>query len=158
LYTPQVIERIAPPNGEPSMEFAPHVRGKLPVKPENLKIIQDAMLDVVTSRDPFGTAEVVFRGLRYPVHGKTGTAQTGVSPHAWFAAYTDLGGTSLPDIAVAVIVENGGEGSEWAAPVARRIIELYFLGRPGRLYPWEESYGVWATPEPPPEEEATLEP
>jgi penicillin-binding protein 2 len=158
LYTPQVIERIAPPSGEPSMVFAPRVRGKLPVNPENLKIIQDAMLDVVTSRDPYGTAEVVFRGLRYPVHGKTGTAQTGVSPHAWFAAYTDLGGTSLPDIAVAVIVENGGEGSEWAAPVARRIIELYFLGRPGRLYPWEESYGVWATPEPPPEEEATLEP
>ena len=158
LYTPQVIERIAPPNGEPSMVFAPQVRGTLPVKPENLKIIQDAMLGVVTSRDPYGTAEVVFRGLRYPVHGKTGTAQTGVSPHAWFAAYTDLGGTSLPDIALAVIVENGGEGSEWAAPVARRIIELYFMGRPGRLYPWEENYGVWATPEPPPEEEATLEP
>jgi penicillin-binding protein 2 len=158
LYTPQVIERIAPPNGEPSMEFAPHVRGTLPVKPENLKIIQDAMRGVTTSRKPYGTAELVFRGLRYPVHGKTGTAQTGVSPHAWFAAYTDLGGTSLPDIAVAVIVENGGEGSEWAAPIARRIIELYFLGRPGRLYPWEETYGVWATPEPPPEEEATLEP
>jgi penicillin-binding protein 2 len=158
LYTPQVIERIAPPNGELSMVFAPHVRGKLPVKVENLKIIQDAMLGVVTSRVPFGTAEVVFRGLRYPVHGKTGTAQTGVSPHAWFAAYTDLGGTSLPDIAVAVIVENGGEGSEWAAPVARRIIESYFLGRPGRLYPWEEAYGVWAAPEPPSEEEAPLEP
>ena len=80
------------------------------------------------------------------------------TPHAWFAAYTDAGGPSLPDIAVAVIVENGGEGSEWAAPIARRIIELYFQGRPGRLYPWEETYGVWATPEPPPEDETTLEP
>lgn len=158
LYTPQVIERIAPPNGEPSVVFEPQVRGTLPVKPETLKIIQDAMLGVVTSRDPDGTAEDVFRGLRYPVYGKTGTAQTGVEPHAWFAAYTDLNDPSLPDIAVAVIVENGGEGSEWAAPIARRIIELYTLGRPGRLYPWEETYGVWATPEPPPEEEATPEP
>lgn len=158
LYTPQVIERIAPPNGEPSVLFEPQARGSLPVSPENLKIIQDAMGGVVTSRDPFGTAELVFRGLRYPVFGKTGTAQTGVAPHAWFAAYTNLGGSSLPDIAVAVIVENGGEGSEWAAPITRRIIELYFTGRPGRLYPWEETYNVWATPEPPAEEEATPEP
>jgi penicillin-binding protein 2 len=158
LYTPQVIERIAPPNSEPSIVFTPQARGTLPLKPETLKLIQDAMSDVVNSRDPFGTAEVVFRGLRYPVSGKTGTAQTGVQPHAWFAAYTDLGGSSLPDIALAVIVENGGEGSEWAAPIARRIIELYFQGRPGKLYPWEETYGVWATPEPPPEEESSPEP
>ena len=66
LYTPQVIERIAPPNGEPSMVFEPQVRGTLPVKPENLKIIQDAMLGVTTSRDPEGTAEWVFRGLTLP--------------------------------------------------------------------------------------------
>jgi len=158
LYTPQVIERIAPPGGEPSFVFEPQVRGRLPVKPENLKVIQDAMLGVTTSRNPEGTAEDVFRGLNYPVYGKTGTAQTGVVPHAWFATYTDAGDPSLPDIAVAVIAENGGEGSEWAAPIARRIIELYFQGRPGKLYPWEETYGVWATPEPPPEEEATPEP
>ncbi len=158
LYTPQVIERIAPPNGEPSMLFEPQVLGTLPVTSENLKLIQDAMLGVTTSRDPEGTAEYVFRGLRYPVHGKTGTAQTGLEPHAWFAAYTDAGDAQLADIAVAVIVENGGEGSEWAAPITRRIIELYYQGRPGKLYPWEESYGVWATPEPPPEEGDIPEP
>jgi penicillin-binding protein 2 len=158
LYTPQVIERIAPPNGEASFTFEPQARGTLPLTPENLELIQDAMLGVTTSRDPEGTAEYVFRGLRIPVYGKTGTAQTGVAPHAWFAAYTDAGDPNLADIAVAVIVENGGEGSEWAAPIARRLIELYYQGRPGKLYPWEESYGVWATPEPPPEEEATEEP
>jgi hypothetical protein len=83
------------------------------------------MLGVTTSRNPDGTAEHVFRGLRYPVYGKTGTAQTGVEPHAWFAAYTDAGDPNLADIAVAVIVENGGEGSDWSAPIARRIIEQY---------------------------------
>jgi cell division protein FtsI/penicillin-binding protein 2 len=153
-----VIERIAPTNGEPSFVFSPQVSGTLPVSAENLKLIQDAMLGVTTSRTPRGTAEDVFRGFGIPVHGKTGTAQTGVQPHAWFAAYTDAGEPNRPDIAVAVIVENGGEGSEWAAPIARRIMELYYLGRPGRLYPWEESYGVWATPEPPPDEQPTPEP
>ncbi len=161
LYTPQVIERIAPTNGEPSFIFEPEVSGSLPVTTDTLKTIQDAMLGVTTSRNPEGTAELVFRGLRYPVYGKTGTAQTGVAPHAWFAAFTDAGDPNRPDIAVAVIAENAGEGSEWAAPITRRIIELYFQGRPGKLYPWEESYGVWATPEPPEqeqEEEATEEP
>jgi cell division protein FtsI/penicillin-binding protein 2 len=158
LYAPQVIERIAPTNGEPSFVFTPQVSSTLPVSAENLKLIQDAMLGVTTSRTPRGTAEDVFRGFGIPVHGKTGTAQTGVQPHAWFAAYTDAGEPNRPDIAVAVIVENGGEGSEWAAPIARRIMELYYLGRPGRLYPWEESYGVWATPEPPPDEQPTPEP
>jgi acyl-CoA reductase-like NAD-dependent aldehyde dehydrogenase len=57
-----------------------------------------------------------------------------------------------------VIVENGGEGSEWAAPIARRIIELYFRGSPGKLYPWESGYGIRKTPEPPMGAEATPQP
>ncbi len=116
------------------------------------------MRGVITSNKPRGTAYLVFNGMRTPIYGKTGTAQTGVSPHAWFVAYTDAGNASLPDIAIAVIVENGGEGSEWAAPIARRIIELYFRGSPGKLYPWESGYGIPKTPEPPPGEEITPEP
>ena len=43
LYKPQLIEKIAPPDGEPTMVFTPEVSGKLPLSPENLQIIQDAM-------------------------------------------------------------------------------------------------------------------
>ncbi len=152
LYTPQIVEKMGPPGGEPSRVFEPQVRGTLPLKPENLALIQQAMGDVVSSTKPVGTAYYVFRGFKIPVHGKTGTAQTGVAPHAWFAAYSDANYPNRPDIAVAVIAENGGEGSEWAAPITRRIMELYFLGYPAKLYPWESSYNVWATPEPPTEE------
>ncbi len=43
---------------------------------------------------------------------------------------------------MAVLVENEGEGAIWAAPIFRRIMEIYFFGRPQTVYPWENSFGV----------------
>jgi len=62
------------------------------------------------------------------VAGKTGTAQTipGAAPHAWFTAFAPA---SDPQIAVAVVVEDGGNagseayGGTVAAPIARAVIE-----------------------------------
>jgi len=55
---------------------------------------------------------------------KTGTAEApSGNPHGWFIAFAPY---SNPEIAVAVIVENGGEGYVSALPVARDILEEYF--------------------------------
>jgi penicillin-binding protein 2 len=164
LYTPHVIDRIVPVVGDPTYVFSPTVRGILPVSPENLSIIQNAMVSVVMN--PRGTA---YRTSGYginsfvsssgiPVAAKTGTAESGYSdPHAWFAGYTFAGLENRPDIAVAVLVENGGEGSVVAEPIFRRVLEIYFLGNPQMRYPWEAQVGVVATPTPEVTETATPE-
>jgi penicillin-binding protein 2 len=147
LYVPQIVESIGAPGQPPSFEFQPKVRGKLPVSPQNLQVVQQAMVGVIKSVKPVGTAEYRFRGLSIPVAGKTGTATSStIIPHAWFAGYTFAENPDKPDIAIAVICENQGEGSDYAAPIFRRIVELYFYGAPRRLYPWEEKYNVWKLP------------
>ncbi len=62
------------------------------------------------------------------VGGKTGTAETseGEQPHAWFIGYAPA---DDPQIAVAVVVEHGGEGSRQAAPAARQVMQAWLSRR-----------------------------
>jgi peptidoglycan glycosyltransferase len=55
------------------------------------------------------------------VGGKTGTAEVpSGAPHAWFVAIAPV---EQPRFAIAVVVENGGEGSSTALPVARQVLQ-----------------------------------
>jgi penicillin-binding protein 2 len=57
--------------------------------------------------------------------------------------------TGLPDIAIAVILENEGEGSDFAAPIFRRLVETYYFGSPQTKLWFEESVlGPTITPTP----------
>lgn len=153
LLQPQIVSRIQNAEGDTLYEFAPIEQGQVPVSQENLGYLHEAMVKVV--RDPKGTAYRRFLGLNVDIAGKTGTAQTGdfTDPHAWFAGYTYEERDDLPDIVVVVLLENQGEGSDWAAPVFRRIVEAYFKGRPLSVYPWEERIRVPRAPTPTPEPE-----
>jgi penicillin-binding protein 2 len=156
LYRPQLVENIQPVTGDTIDVFRPQANGTLPVTSDHLKAIQDAMRSVVA--DPRGTAYSTFSGFAYPIAAKTGTAESSATdPHAWFAGYSMADLPNKPDIAVAVLVNNKGEGSIWAAPIFRRIMEIYFNGKPQSIYRWESStgvvnpdYGATATPTPKP--------
>lgn len=153
LYTPTLVEEIGPDGGTATYTFEAEVAGTLPVSDENLTTIQEAMESVIS--DGRGTAHSVLATLPYDVYGKTGTASnsTGDS-HAWFAGYTDENDPDHPDIAVVVILENAGEGSEMAAPVFRRVVSLYFSDYidTGYTLPWEAYAYVIASPTPEPTE------
>jgi len=142
LYRPQLVEKIEPVTGAATPIFKPTAQGTLPVQPFRLDFLRDAMISVV--KNPKGTANFRLRGLDIPIAGKTGTAESGSGlPHAWFAGYTMASeSTNLPDIAIAVVLENQGEGSDYAAPVFRAIVETYYFGTP-RSKPWyADSYGA----------------
>lgn len=146
LFKPQLIEQIVNFQGEITFSFEPIQAGTLPVSAENLDIVRGAMETVINNSRGTAYHEMSvfprFRGIN--LYGKTGTAELGggLDPHSWFVVYTDEQREDLPDIAIAVIVENIGEGSEYAAPISRRILETYFLGRPLSVFDWEQRIGV----------------
>ena len=143
LYQPKLIDRIGAGGGAPEEAWPVTVNGQLPLSPENLAVIQNSLWDVANGS--WGTATHRFEGLPVKVAGKTGTAEAPPNlPHAWFvgyapaAPYTTADGTVIedPEIAIAIIIENAGEGSEVAAPIFRRIVELYYGIEPLYPFPW----------------------
>jgi penicillin-binding protein 2 len=105
------------------------------IDPRHLKAVNDALVGVTTT----GTARRAFAGVPYEVAGKTGTAQLfnlkgakynkdavdeRLRDHSLFMGYAPA---SAPTIALAVIVENAGWGSEVAAPIARRVFDAWLL-------------------------------
>lgn len=92
----------------------------LNLNPSNLKAILEGMRSVTS--DTGGTAYNMFKGFNIEVGGKTGSAEAGTNVNAWFTGFAPF---DDPEIAVVVMVENGGHGS-YTAEVARDIMAQYF--------------------------------
>jgi penicillin-binding protein 2 len=87
----------------------------VPFDPSDLEIVREGMRQGVTA----GSSRRLST-LPIPIAGKTGTAQTpdGVTTHAWWSGF---GPYDNPNLVVVVLIEQGGEGSTYAVPVAQDI-------------------------------------
>jgi penicillin-binding protein 2 len=138
FYTPRVVDHLS---SRDSGEVNPIPARATPIPvgaAAHWDDVRQAMVDVVEGAR--GTAKRI-RSDQYRIAGKTGTAQVftvaqdeeydaeelekKLHDHALFVAYAPV---ENPQIALAVIVENGGSGSAVAAPIARTIIDAYLLG------------------------------
>ena len=92
----------------------------LNMKKENIKAVLEGMRGVTSESG--GTAYSTFKNFEIEVGGKTGSAQTGNGTNGWFVGFAPF---DDPEIAVVVLVENGGHGG-YTAEVAKKIIAEYF--------------------------------
>lgn len=138
IVTPFLVDRIVTPNA--TLPGPQTHKGEIPLKSENIDSIVAGMVDVVHSER--GTAKSIGKNIPYQIAGKTGTAQVfnikqnakynehdidfKLRDHALFISFAPA---HDPQIAVAVIVENGGHGGSVAAPIAGKIIKQYLKNR-----------------------------
>jgi peptidoglycan glycosyltransferase len=127
MMVPRLVSEIRDPDGRILRSFGRQEFGAT-MQPENARALTEMMIGVVEAGT--GTAAQI-PGVR--VAGKTGTAQTavGAAPHAWFVAFAPA---EAPEIAVAVVILNGGDlgneatGGEASAPIAQSVMEAALGG------------------------------
>ncbi|MCY7407401.1 MAG: penicillin-binding protein 2, partial [Alkalinema sp. CAN_BIN05] len=88
--------------------------------PSTLKILKEGLVAVVNE----GTGQSLNDGSIPLTAGKTGTAE--VSSGADNAMYVGYGPVENPQIAIAVVVENGGFGATSAVPIAHEVYKAFF--------------------------------
>ena len=120
VMKPYFIESVATYKGDSVSQTTPQEYKTLFTKTQ-VEILKQCMAR--TTED--GTASAL-NSESYKAYGKTGTAQTTSDLHktnAWFVGYAESLGK---EIAIAVVVEDSGNGSIYAVPIAKKIFDLYF--------------------------------
>ncbi len=120
LYQPTLVQQILDPNNQVAKQLTPRVLNQRVTPAASLEVVRQGMRQGVLA----GSSRAL-QSLPVTSAGKTGTAQFGRQgkTHAWFAAFAPY---DRPQIAIAVIVEAGGEGSAAAEPVAKDVLQWYF--------------------------------
>lgn len=121
LMQPYLIDSVQNNAGE-IVSTAEPVEYKRLMSDNEANLLGKLMRNVVES----GTASAL-SGREYSAAGKTGSAEfdENGSSHSWFIGYCNA---DDPDLAVAIIVENGGTGSEAAVPIAGQLFDAYYYG------------------------------
>ncbi|MDC9726559.1 MAG: penicillin-binding protein 2 [Candidatus Thioglobus sp.] len=140
LFAPKLLKSTQQP-GESIVEANNKHSRQIPIKDiHHWEEVLEGMK--MTIYAPKGTARRLNKGLTYTLAGKTGTAQVfGLDPEEQYIAekyeeklrdhalFTGFAPVEDPEIAIAIIVENAGSGSSKAAPLARKVLDVYFNQR-----------------------------
>ena len=120
LYSPTVIDRYYDQEKGEEVIVKPKLINQSFVDQKNLQIIRQGMKQAATS----GSARIL-NSLPVSSGAKTGTAQWGTdkTPHSWFTSFAPYNDAEL---VVTILVEEGGEGSVVAAPIAYEFMHWYF--------------------------------
>ncbi|OGD99553.1 hypothetical protein A3J17_00160 [Candidatus Curtissbacteria bacterium RIFCSPLOWO2_02_FULL_40_11] len=122
LTRPYLVSKIAS-RDEDFVEIGGKILGDSIVASHNLEFVKAGMRDACK----LGGTGAPFFSANYDVGCKTGTAERELgNPHAWFTVFAPF---DFPQIAVTVLVEDGGEGSSVAAPVAKEIVDWWMENR-----------------------------
>ncbi len=119
LMKPYVMEKVVSDEGDTIKEFGSEKYGQL-MTIDEAAILAELMTDVVAN----GTGSKLQTDA-YEVVGKTGTAEYNNDKddtHSWFIGYAVKNGRK---IAIAVIAEGAGSGSEVAVPIAKEIFDSF---------------------------------
>lgn len=118
MMKPYVIDRIESAYGRVIKGYIPEEAATV-MSAEEADYLKSLMRAVVTD----GTAGRL-KNLNVKAAGKTGTAQLeGKASHAWFIGFAPV---NDPKIAICVLVENVGSGSDYAVPIAEKVFKAYF--------------------------------
>jgi peptidoglycan glycosyltransferase len=118
---PYLVQRVQTRQGEVLRTTRSEILG-VPITQATARKVREMM--IISVRDGYARRAHIAGAV---VGGKTGTAQLGgeeTEPHAWFIGFAQApDDPDGPVYAVAVIVENGGEGSRVATPIAQQLLE-----------------------------------
>ncbi len=120
LYRPHVVKKILDSDDTLIREIDNYVIRDDFLDDYDLEVVRQGMRETVTK----GSGRRL-NSLPVEAAGKTGTAQWSSKrpPHAWFAGFAPY---DDPEIAIAVLVEEGEEGSKIGVTIAKEIFEHYF--------------------------------
>jgi len=119
IYKLHLVKKIISADGKTVKEIKPEIYRKLNFSPDTFKIVKEGLRQTILN----GTGwRANIKELA--VAGKTGTAENPQGEtHAWFIGFAPY---ENPEVCITVFLENGGEGGEAAAPIARAMLEKYF--------------------------------
>jgi penicillin-binding protein 2 len=127
VFRPRIVREMINLKNQEVVPIKEEILNENFLKAENIRIVQEGMRQTVTD----GSGRLL-NDLKVATAGKTGTAQFGTEgkTHSWYISYAPY---ENPELAMVVLVMEGGEGHSWAVPLTKEIYKWYFDEKRGEL-------------------------